>query len=223
MVLVIRGVRSTTLLASSQRVLYQVSKILRPFRAVTWRFLKIMFSAMSISTGSEGIPKRTTVPPLRAALNAVLMAIGEPLISSTTSSPRPSLAFTSSLTTSPPAVGLKVASAPISTARASLVSFRSLAKTCEAPLARAMPTLKSPMGPQPRMPPLLPVMSWFRVANTALPHGSCRAAISGEILPGSFCQITFSGTQTYSAKAPSRSTPRICVRGQRWACPVLHW
>ena len=82
---VISGRTSTTPLSSSQRVRYQVSKILRPFSASTLRFLKISAWATSISTGRAGIPNRITRPPLRAMRNESAMARGEPDISKTTS------------------------------------------------------------------------------------------------------------------------------------------
>ena len=91
-----------------------------------------------------------------------------------------------------------------------------------APEARAIAMLKSPTGPQPRIATVRPARSWRPVAKTAFPNGSCSVAISGGSFVRSLSQITDSGTATYSAKAPSRSTPRICVRSHMCACPVRH-
>ncbi len=46
------------------------------------------------------------------------------------------------------------------------------------------------------------------------------------ISKGRFAGLTMmfsSGTATYSAKAPSRSTPMMWTLGQMWDCPVRHW
>ena len=69
----------------------------------------------------------------------------------------------------------------------------------------------------------LPATSSWLSANTALPNGSCSVAISGGSFERSFCQITDSGTATYCANAPLRSTPRICVCAHMCARPVRQW
>ena len=86
-----------------------------------------------------------------------------------------------------------------------------------------MPMLNSPTGPQPRIATVFPATSSWLSANTAFPNGSCSVAISGGSFARSFCQITDSGTATYFANAPSRSTPRICVRSHMCARPVRQW
>ncbi len=83
--------------------------------------------------------------------------------------------------------------------------------------------LKRPTGPHPRIATERPGRSCVEVAKTAFPNGSWRVAISGGSFARSFCQTTDSGTTTYSAKAPSRSTPRICVCSHKCACPVRQW
>ncbi len=91
--------------------------------------------------------------------------------------------------------------------------------TSEAPAARATPTAKQPIGPQPRTSTALPgTLPPSSTVWTAFPIGSMMAPISVGI-PSSF--ITFeAGIAMYSAKAPSRSTPMIRVRRQTWASPV---
>ena len=86
-----------------------------------------------------------------------------------------------------------------------------------------MAMLKSPTGPQPRIATVLPARSCLLVAKTALPNGSWSVAISGGSFVRSLGQITDSGTTTNSAKAPSRSTPRICVCSHMCAWPVRQW
>jgi hypothetical protein len=86
-----------------------------------------------------------------------------------------------------------------------------------------MAIVKSPTGPHPSTATVWPGRSWVDVAKTALPNGSCNVAISGGSFARSFCHSTDSGTTTYSAKAPSRSTPRICVHSHMCARPVRQW
>ena len=107
--------------------------------------------------------------------------------------------------------------------RASRKGVRSDARMRPAPDARAIPIEKRPIGPQPRIATERPARSCFPTAKTAFPNGSCSVAISGGNFDRSLCQITDSGTTTNSAKAPSRSTPRIRVRSHMCAWPVRQW
>ena len=100
--------------------------------------------------------------------------------------------------------------APIRLARSSRIGLKSLAITSEAPAARATPTAKHPIGPQPSTSTVLPGTSDSSTVWTALPIGSMMAPTSVGI-PSS--RITFeAGMAMYSANAPSRSTPMIWVR-----------
>ncbi len=75
--------------------------------------------------------------------------------------------------------GLSVTCAPICFAMPSRLSLRSLAMTSEAPAARATPTAKQPIGPQPSTSTVLPMTaSPSRTVWKALPIGSMMAPIS---------------------------------------------
>src|SRR5581483_5596665 len=216
------GFRSTTRCSSKKRVRYHVANTSRPFTARTWRFLKMSDSAMSSSTGEPGMQKRTTEPPFRTMRNASRTAVGAPDISNTTSRPSPSFCARNHAGTSTSSP-TSTATAPRSRASASRKGTWSEARTRPAPEARASAIANSPTGPQPRKATVRPGRSCVDVAKTALPNGSCRVAISGGSFARSFCQTTLSGTRTYSANAPSTSTPRMRVRSHMCACPVRQW
>ena len=180
-------------------------------------------SAMSSSTGSAGMPNRMTRPPLRTISNAFTIARGFPDISKTTSTCSPSFCSTNHPATSSTPVVSSAAVTPILRASSRRNCRRSVARTRVAPDARAIGMLKSPTGPQPRIATDLAETSAWLSANTALPNGSWSVAISGGSFERSFCQMTDSGTATYCAKAPSRSTPRIFVYSHMCARPVRQW
>jgi len=91
---------------------------------------------------------------------------------------------------------LTTAVAPIFSASPSRNGVRSAAITTAAPDARAIPIVKSPIGPQPRTATARPARSCSLVAKTAFPKGSWRVAISGGSRERSFRQTTLSGTAT---------------------------
>jgi len=104
-------------------------------------------------------------------------------------------------------------------------SFGSIANTFQAPAARAIATAKSPIGPHPMTatgfvarssPPAVP-----NVACTALPNGSMIDATSGRI-PSPTTHAFCAGMTTYSANAPSVSTPKIRRFSQMCILPVRH-
>ena len=61
------------------------------------------------------------------------------------------------------------------------------------PNALAIAIVNSPTGPHPRTATARPARSWVEVANTALPKGSCRHAISGGSFERSLRQTTEAG------------------------------
>ena len=84
-----------------------------------------------------------------------------------------------------------------------------LAPTCSAIAADIIP-----IGPAPVISTSSPTRSNDKVAWTAFPKGSKIAPTSSLTESGS--GTTFdSGTLTYSAKAPSVSTPKFTVSGSR--------
>ena len=111
--------------------------------------------------------------------------------------------------------------APICWARSRRIGLKSLAITSDAPAARATPTAKQPIGPQPSTSTVLPGTSASSTVWTALPSGSMMAPTSVG-MPSS--RMTFeAGIAMNSANAPSRSTPMIWVRWHRCAAPRRHW
>ena len=72
----------------------------------------------------------------------------------------------------------------------------------------------SPTGPHPVTNTLRPAMVGTLTEWTALPKFSWSAATDSGNPTGSG-QALAAGTTTYSAKAPSRCTPRISVAGHR--------
>ena len=97
----------------------------------------------------------------------------------------------------------------------------SVAKTLAAPASLAIATVIRPIGPQPVTTTVWPASSSTNAAWTALPIGSWIAAISG--LRPSDGQALWAGRATYSANAPSMSTPRIRRFAQTCSRPVRHW
>ena len=98
---------------------------------------------------------------------------------------------------------------------------RQVALPHRAPAARAIPTAKRPMGPQPTTATERPETSVCSTVWKALPRGSKTAAWSSSTASGRGMRLV-DGTTTYSAKAPSRSMPRMAVSRQTWASPVRH-
>ena len=80
----------------------------------------------------------------------------------------------------------------------------------------------SPIGPAPLIRTSSPRTGNASAVWTALPNGSKIAATSGSI-PGQWCQMFVIGRATYSAKAPSRPTPRPIVWAHRWRRPARQW
>src|SRR6266581_1971042 len=96
-----------------------------------------------------------------------------------------------------------------------------IAMTRAAAIARHRETAIRPIGPSPKIATVFPGTFAFVTVYTALPRGSCIVASSGG-RSGSF-RITFvAGILRYSAKAPSRSMPRIDTVLQTCALPVRH-
>ncbi len=93
----------------------------------------------------------------------------------------------------------------------------------EAPAARAMPTAKQPIGPQPTMKTKLPGISAVSTVWNAFPIGSMIAPTSVGMVPPSSVSTLLAGIVMYSANAPSRSTPMMRVFWQMWLLPVRHW
>ena len=79
-----------------------------------------------------------------------------------------------------------------------------------------------PMGPAPVTSTSSPSTSKRSAVWTALPKGSKMAATSSS-MPGQWCQTLVMGRATYSAKAPSRPTPRPMLWAQRWRRPARQW
>ena len=71
-----------------------------------------------------------------------------------------------------------------------------------------------PIGPAPVIRTSSPTKSNESVACTALPNGSKMAPSSSPTESGNGTTLV-SGTETYSANAPSLSTPRFTVSGSR--------
>ncbi len=155
------------------------------------------------------------------APNPVLRGPPAPDISRTTSTlcrPPPPSRFVPR----PPLTGLSHVN-PILSANFNRYPETSAAKTLSAADFRtAMPI--SPIGPHPVTSTVLPatgyVIPWIYGVDRA-PQGSCKAAIRGFKLL-SFFHAFSSGTATYSAKAPSTSTPRILRFLHMCILPVLH-
>ena len=68
------------------------------------------------------------------------------------------------------------------------MALKSLAMTSEAPAARATPTAKQPIGPQPSTSTVLPGTAASSTVCTALPIGSMMAPISVG-MPSSFMTL----------------------------------
>ena len=94
--------------------------------------------------------------------------------------------------------------------------------TNRAPAWRATAVAMRPMGPAPVTSTSSPRTGNASAVWTALPNGSKIAATSSSI-PGQWCQMLLIGRATYSAKAPSRPTPRPTVLAHRWRRPARQW
>src|SRR6185437_189075 len=84
----------------------------------------------------------------------------------------------------------------------------SVAKIRAAPVALAIAIAISPIGPQPVTRTVRAESGVENAVCTALPNGSCAAAIAG----GRSVDVNhalYASMATYSAKQPGRSTPRI--------------
>src|SRR5467141_908081 len=205
-----------------RRIWCQVWYILRPMTPYTVIPLKMISLAKSTGTSPSGIPSSCTRPPIRTAANAWCSADGTPDISHTTSAPSPPVSARTIFTTSSVAA-LIVTCAPIVAASARRLGFTSDAMTLVAPAARAMPTAKHPIGPQPTMKTVLPGISAVSTVWNALPIGSMIAPTSVGMFPPSSVSTLLAGITMYSANAPSRSTPMMRVFLQIWLFPVRHW
>src|ERR1035441_6682108 len=94
-----------------------------------------------------------------------------------------------------------------------------MAKIVVAPTALATAIENNPIGPHPVTATVFAAISPAKTVCTALPNGSRMDAYSCG-MPGSSFQIFDSGMTTYSAKAPSVSTPIIFTFWQICASPV---
>ena len=101
-------------------------------------------------------------------------------------------------------------------------AFGSLTTTWRAPAWRATAVAISPIGPAPLTSTSSPRTGKASAVWTALPNGSKIAATSSST-PGQWCQTLVIGSATYSAKAPSRPTPRPIVLAHRWRRPARQW
>jgi hypothetical protein len=128
--------------------------------------------------------------------NASSIALSAPDISKTTPTPWPSFCSANHAGTSSTSSTFTTASAP--SVRASSIRYGtwSEAKSRPDPNAFAIAIVKSPTGPQPSTATARPARSCVDVANTALPNGSWRHAISGGSFVRSLRQTTDAGTAT---------------------------
>ena len=76
-----------------------------------------------------------------------------------------------------------------------------------------------PIGPAPETSTSSPSTGKARAVCTAFPKGSKIAATSSS-MPGPWCQTFVIGSATYSAKAPSRPTPRPMLFAHRCRRPA---
>ena len=204
--------------------MYQVSQISRPFTAVTVRFLKMRDSAMSIVAGCEGMPKSTTFPLCRTISNASWIAFSAPDISKTMPH-----ADALVLRGEPPGHVVDLPHVD-DVLRAELlrelepeghVVGREQASGAERPEDRDREEPDRPATEHRDRTPgeVLRRRREDGVAERLLQAGEVAAAASSR----SFRQITEAGMAAKSAKPPSRSTPRICVRSHMCARPVRQW
>ena len=169
--------------------------------------LKIMSSEKFSEIGLDVSPSSEIRPPRRTMSKAVRIAFGCPAISSTTSAPSPPVRSRISACTSCEA-GSRTTSAFIFPAISRRCALVSIANTCDAPTARATAIANNPMGPHPVIATVLAAISPASTLCTAFPNGSRMDAYSIGMAGSSF-QIFDSGIATYSANAPSASTPMI--------------
>ena len=92
--------------------------------------------------------------------------------------------------------------------------------TWRAPAWRTTPIAIRPIGPAPEMSTSSPWTSNASAVWTAFPNGSKIAATSSS-MPGQWCQMFVIGSATYSAKDPSRPTPRPTVFAHRCRWPAM--
>ena len=98
--------------------------------------------------------------------------------------------------------------------------FGSLTTTKRAPACRTMAVAMSPIGPAPETSTSSPSTGKASAVWTALPRGSKMAATSSS-MPGQWCHTFVIGSETYSANAPSRPTPRPTVCAHRCRRPAM--
>ena len=146
------------------------------------------------------------------------MAFALPDISSTPSSPRPSVSSLTRWTKSSFETSM-TASAFILRASSSRYGETSLAMTWQAPAARATPIANRPIGPQPVTAIRQAERSPEKAVCTAFPSGSMMLCTSSGTFSGARQAFT-AGATAYSAKPPSTSTPRILVFWQTCPLPV---
>ena len=140
--------------------------------------MKITSRAKSTSVVRLGVPSMLTRPPSRAEAKAWACPAGWPLISQTRSAPSPSVSSCTRAGTSS-FDGSRVTCAPMVRASSSRRGLRSLAITSAAPAARATPTAKQPIGPQPiTSTRLAATIRPSSTVCTALPVGSMMAPVS---------------------------------------------
>ncbi|CAM5270348.1 hypothetical protein STANM309S_00714 [Streptomyces tanashiensis] len=114
---------------------------------------------------------------------------------------------------------LRASETPVLRARARRSSLTSVMTTLRAPACLATAAAMMPIGPAPVTRTSSPTSGKERAVCTALPKGSKIAATSRST--GTRCTHTLeAGSATYSAKAPSRPTPRPTVARQRWRRPA---
>src|SRR6266508_1245958 len=221
---VITGVTSTVPLARRFDTVSHVVNSSRPVTPKIRASLKITWSVSSRLTGSVGSPSSAIRPPAQIISVAWRITGGTPDISSTTSAPWPSVAARTASTASSCA-GSTTTSAPICLARPCRNSFGSTATTWRAPAALTTPTANRPIGPHPRTTTVDPTMSSappeMNAVWTALPNGSWIDAMSGGMRLSTSHALR-SGSTTYSANPPSKSTPRIRMRSHVCIRPRRH-
>ena len=183
---VISGRRSTTPLSSSQRVRYQVSKILRPFRREHVQVLE----DQRLGDVDLDRPRRDPEQDHAAAVAGDAERVGDRARRARhledDVEAEPSCRSRNQPTVSGVSSTLTTALAPIFSARPSRNGVRVGAPiTTRRPRPARSPIVNSPIGPQPSTATERPARSCSLVAKTALPNGSWSVAISG----GSFVAV----------------------------------
>ena len=111
------------------------------------------------------------------------------------------------------------ASAPIFFANSRRASWISVMITRRAPAYLQMATAMMPMGPAPVIRTSSPTRSNIKAVWVAFPTASNMATTSSSML-GSMAITFVAGMHTYSANAPSRSTPTLLVSLHHWMLPL---